>query len=74
MSEQWLRKSGRTTQRRQNSTNGGPRFWVTFDDGTRLPTATDANVAHRIENSDYDGDVEIWLVRGEITDIRAVGE
>lgn len=69
MSGQWLYKSGRTLERRNNTANGGPRFWVTFDDGTRLPTKADAQVNHVIGNPEYDDRVRVWVERGEITDI-----
>lgn len=74
MSGEWFSKSGRTLERRQNSTNGNPRYWVTFADGTRLPTATDASVGYVIGNSEFDGAVRVWVVRGHITDIVAVTE
>lgn len=74
MSE-WLRKSGRTVERRQNTPSGGPRFRVIFDDGTQFATADDSQVAHVITNSEFDGAVEIQLgAGGRITGIRVADE
>lgn len=66
----YLRKSGRTATRRQNSGDGNPRFHVAFDDGTAYPTAKNAAVGYRIENSDYDGDVWVKIEHGQIIDIQ----
>lgn len=66
----FIAKSGRVTRRLPSSINGNPRFQVTFADGDTYPTGVDANVAHRIENSDYDGAVQIRLSKGEIVDIQ----
>lgn len=66
---EWVRKSGLTTERRTNTTNGNPRFWVTFSDGTRFATANDASVGFVIENSEYRGDVLVYIEGGVIKDI-----
>lgn len=72
MSEQWLRKSGRTLERRWNTNAGNPRFWVSFADGSRLPTEDDAAVNFVIHNSDFDGVVEVLVRNGAIIDIAGV--
>lgn len=59
-------------QRLRLSANGNPRFKATFADGSTFTTATDAGIAFQIENSDYQGSVEVGVNgAGEIVDIRA---
>ncbi len=70
--EQWIRKSGRTLERRRNTRDGGPRFCVSFDDGTRYPTEGDAAVNHLIGNSDYDGVDDVLVRDGQIVGINTV--
>jgi len=72
MASQWLRKSGMTLERRQNSPNGNPRYFAMFADGTRLPTVSDGQVNYLIPNPEYAGDVEIEVRGGEIINVREV--
>lgn len=40
-------------ERMKLSTNGNPRFRVTFTDGTVAQTQTDSSIAYAIENPEY---------------------
>lgn len=40
-------------ERLKLSTNGNPRFLVTFTDGTTAQTQTDASIGYSIENPEY---------------------
>lgn len=68
----YIRKSGRTLERMNNSRNGNPRYRVTFADGTVFPTAVDAQVGYAIGNPEYNGDVDVKVNgRGEVVDIES---
>lgn len=66
----YIAKSGRVTEQLRNSVMGNPRFRVLFSDGTTFETARDSSVGYVIENSEYNGDVQIKLDNhGKIIDI-----
>jgi hypothetical protein len=67
--QNYVRKSGRTLERLQNSVNGNPRYRVTFADGTCYPMGRDLQVGYTIGNPEFDGDVWVQLHRGEIVDV-----
>lgn len=48
-----LIKTIRSLERLNLSGNGGPRFRVTFTDGTSANTEPDASINWEIENSEY---------------------
>lgn len=58
------------------STNGSPRYRVTFTDGSMIATAIDASVNYGISNSDYrEGPVHVTVEHGNIIGIvDAAGE
>lgn len=63
-------------ERLKLSTNGNPRFRVTFTSGLVAQTLTDASVGYSIENSEYrDVPVLVTFTRaGRITDVEVAGK
>jgi hypothetical protein len=61
-------------ERLKLSTNGNPRFRVTFTDGTVAQTQTDASIGYSIENSEFrDVPVRVsFTAAGRIFDLRVV--
>lgn len=61
-------------ERLKLSTNGNPRFRVTFTNGLMAQTQTDGAVGYSIENPEYRGvPVLVTFTRaGRITDVREV--
>jgi hypothetical protein len=56
--------------RMRNGTSGNPVFEVTFEDGQVARTATDSQVGHSIENSEYQGvPVDVTWRDGEIVGV-----
>jgi hypothetical protein len=61
-------------ERLKLSTNGNPRFRVTFTDGTVAQTQTDASIGYSIENSEFrDVPVRVSFTRaGRIFDVETI--
>ena len=61
-------------ERLKLSTNGNPRFRVTFTDGTVAQTQTDSSIAYAIENPEYRGvPVKVsFTAAGRIWDLEPV--
>lgn len=58
-------------ERLRLSTNGNPRFRVTFTDGSSAITQSDASFYYGIENQEMRGDVTVTYTRaGKISDMR----
>ena len=58
-------------ERRTNSPYGNPRWFVTFTDGSRLPTADESAVANRIDNSEYaDVPLLVTVRDGAVTSVQ----
>ncbi len=57
-----------TAERLTNSVNGNPRFKITFDDGERYITSTDAACSYDVENllgrrGEPSYPVHVWLTK-----------
>jgi hypothetical protein len=62
-----------TLARMRNRGSGNPVFEVTFTDGQVARTATDSQVGHSIENSEYQGvPIDVTWRDGEIIGVTVV--